>query len=414
MSRSPTRSKVKQIDIEIKGSEAKMDTLNTKEFEIRKSKKKILGYRFTSVYLRNAFTSQQVAKNVYSDYALKADGIYAQERVYDPEFIHYVNYALNKPISIQESIEFLENGTFFQTGMLPNRIRFASKPNQWSILPIICATVRRERHAIMLLRRNGRTFCFDPNGNERNCEGVKLCFRTLYRALGEHVDLTDIQSPQSPWLLNINFQTEAIRFIDTKGFCGAFVVAVATFIVLNSTATHAQISAYFLTRQKQWRTEVSAVKTLQSILRLPTNMLKATTVYEPMKTEPFRKNPHSAFIPANLSRHISQNCKQLQTNKFFERKYPLAWVLCPTNYKNSQTMAKMQLDHYVKLPYEARNLLLERGVAVSFLETYVLLHLAYFRALKKSSGFLFYISRARGWKRQIQRGLGAIFKPSSY
>lgn len=383
-----------------------MDKLNTKDFEIRKSKRKILGYRFTSLYLRNASTPQQVAKTIYKEYALQADTIYRNEEVYDPEFIHYVNYVLNKPISIQEKVWFETDGTFFQAGMRPNTIRFRSKPNQWSILPISCATPH-SRHAVMLLRRNGRTFCFDPNGTKYNFKGVIYAFKVLYTALGEHVDFTDTQSPRSPWLLNIDFQTEALRFIDTDGLCGAFVASVAVLIALNPTATRAQINAYFLTRQKQWRTEFSALATLQSILQLPPHMLKKTSVYEHNRT-----NLRSAYIPANVSRYILQQCKQHHFSKIYSsiKKYPLSWVLCPSVYTNNEQIARDKLDHQMQLPYDARILLLKKGVAISFLESYILLNIAYFHALKKSAGF--YLLRARGWKRQFQRGFESLFKSS--
>lgn len=347
--------------------------MNTTHFEIRYSKFTLDNRPFRGLYLRDTSSMRNVAARTWELFGPDTNDRYRSLGKLTP-YLHFVNYTAGGPVTVLDDIEVIQ-GVPSRTPVLP------MTPNSWTLLPVV-VEYPGHRHALLVLRRDDNIYCFDPNGVARHPRQsldrhVLATFRSILGMLGRpSVNFSDL-SQSGPWLLTSNFQIEALRFLDSNGLCGAFTTAIGIFVILNSSRTRDEIAEYFTRRRAQWAGGATALATL---LRLA-HFSSPITVGRP---------PKLAHMSSSTKQKTQSACDDAdnRTLHHLMSSHPLVLALCPSIFPVSfvEKQASYLLDTVgfpegISERRRVRADLISKGLSLSFIETYVILHIAYFREL---------------------------------
>ena len=364
-----------------------LPSINTRHFEVRRSKLRIRGRAFLGVYLRNAARKAGAALKLWAAFGADTDARYrALGDVYD--YVHFVNYMRGAPVKVMDTISAVNgvpssrvSGSWWKHG----------RREAWVVQPIHLRYTDRDggevRHALCMFHKGEETYCFDPNGvregtgqySEFNEMTIKT-FKNMYAGFGQHPDLGDT-GRSGPWFLALNFQSEALRFLDSPGLCGSLCAAVMMFVVLNPSRTRSDFAAFFAHRRKQWATE-TALPSLRMLLR-ERNLRGVVTGAE--------SRPRPVAIPEEDASTIEQRCGEDDAaERKLIKKYALGFVLCPESIGGvsyAEKLASFFLDTLKfggknrALRERVRGKLIKHGLALSFFELFAVIHVAYMSEL---------------------------------
>ena len=150
-----------------------------------------------------------------------------------------------------------------------------SSAHDWQVCDVfISRKDSEEGHAVMIAAHSGRVYAYDPNGKELHTDYdgsfkveddidsahsvvVLLALDAARRHMGwrgrwwrswyTHAD---------NWLLDVGMgQSGVVRYLDSKGICGAYVWYVMTLLVLNPSCTAESLARFVSYRQSQWQSE---------------------------------------------------------------------------------------------------------------------------------------------------------------
>lgn len=349
--------------------------MDTQHFEVHESKFTVSNKPFTAIYLRGSSSMRGVAADTWRLFGPDTEQRYEALGSFGP-YLHYVNYKRGNPVLVLPQVE-VRNG-------VPNkRVQFVNTNKPWTLLPIsVWSSDQGHGHAILLLKRKEHIYLFDPNGvSKRPTQSLDLrvleAFRVVLSELGvKGLDFGDT-SHHGPWLLTNDFQHEALRFLDSSGLCEAFVTSIGIFVILNPHRKRRDIVKFFSHRQHQWASSSTAIQTLAYLATTPLDILAG----RPLRPVQINKRDRDKAIQACRNNDLNS----LQTMMRF---HPFLLAFCPSLFPKSYVKGESSfLLNTLSFPgglsdrRSTRAELISKGFSLSFVETFVILHVAYLKEL---------------------------------
>lgn len=241
--------------------------ISTPSFVVRRSKKRIGdAHSFVAVYVRGDHTTPQaIAKHVWSE--LK--GFTSEERY--SKYHHVIN-----------STSMLVDAALPCHGVQIERVEVDSGTFSQSVSKITKTTVRGwhlirvhlshsgalpwhrggAAHAVLVAVHDGVPYVYDPNGplyqkddldswqSSASPKVVRRAFSSVAHAMGKRIDL----DRKETYLFQDQriSQSQTLRWMDSRGLCGAYVEFVMCMIIMNPRMTPNQLREMVKYRVSQW------------------------------------------------------------------------------------------------------------------------------------------------------------------
>ena len=243
-----------------------LSRLSTASFVVRRSKKRFGDSPpFLAVYVRGDHTTPQaIAKHVWSE--LKG---FSSNKRYDK--YHYVinstsmlvHAALPKHGLDVDWIQ-VDSGSF-----TVNVSKISTSGRGWHLVRVVIAhegvlpwNRGGARHAVLVAVHDGTPYVYDPNGplynkgeqgdwqSSGSPKVVRRAFAAVAHAMGKKIDLDNKET----YLFQDQriSQAHTLRWMDSKGLCGAYADFVMCMIIMNSQMSPHQIREMVKFRVSQW------------------------------------------------------------------------------------------------------------------------------------------------------------------